>query len=176
MSSLIIPILTHNALFTKANNSYGIKGPTIFGLLSYFSSGIYHFGFDELHSISNLAKLLFDMVSSHYSTHFKYHGNESVYPFQLSNASSECIKLGMKKSRKYIPTGAFQSTFKAVSNVKGFYRSSDWIAWLIHVVPTLVARQFEDSNIRDAIIGFARACALSLQWDVSKNNINEIKT
>ncbi|CEP17709.1 hypothetical protein [Parasitella parasitica] len=65
-----------------ANNSYGIKeGPTIFGLLPYFSSGIYHFGFDELHGISNLAKLLFDMVSSLYSTHFKYHANESDYPF-----------------------------------------------------------------------------------------------
>ncbi|CEP16627.1 hypothetical protein [Parasitella parasitica] len=161
-----------------ANNSYGIKGPTIFGLLPNFSSGIYHFGFDELHGISNLAKLLFDMVSSRYSTHFKYHGNESDYPFQLSNASSECIKVGMKKSRKYIPTAAFQSTFKAVdqSNVKGFYRSSDWIAWLIHVVPTLVASQFEDSNIRDAIIASARACALSLQWEVSENDINEIKT
>ncbi|KAI8640490.1 hypothetical protein BD408DRAFT_434132 [Parasitella parasitica] len=161
-----------------ANNNYGIKGPTIFGLLPYFMSGIYHFGFDELHGISNLAKLFFDMISPRYNANFKYHGNESNYPFQLSNASFECVKMGMRNSRKFIPTGAFQSSFKATdqSNVKGFYRSLDWIAWLIHVVPTLVVGQYDDLSIRNAILGLSRACALSLQWEVSKDDIKKIKS
>lgn len=170
-------ILTSLVFFMQVNNTYGIKGATIFGLLPTWN-GIFSMGFDELHAMSNVSKLFFDMISSRYNANFKYHGNESSYPFQLSKTDFECVKISMNNSRKYIPTGAFQSSFKAVdpSNVKGFYRSSDWIAWFIYVVPTLVVGLFDDLSIRNAILGLTRACALSLQWEVSRQNIDEIKS
>lgn len=159
------------------NNSYGIKSPSPFGVLSTFSEAC-TFGFDELHGISNISKLFFDLLSSRYNSSFKYHGNESNYPFQLSNLQIDCLNQGMDKSRVLIPAGVFQGSFKSVNpaNVKGMYRSVDWIDWFIYVVPTLLASLFDDRKIRDAILALTRACALSLQWVVTKDEVEEIKT
>ncbi|KAI9243120.1 hypothetical protein EDC94DRAFT_671936 [Helicostylum pulchrum] len=151
---------------------YGIKKATIFGSLSTFSGSCF-FGYDELHGISNVSKLFFDLLSKRYNDGFKHHGNESAYPFQLSNKQFECMNVGMAKSRLFIPAGAFQSSFHPV---KGLYRSVDWSIWLVKVVPVLVVSLFEDQSIKTAILALTRACALSLQWEISKTEIEEIKS
>lgn len=136
------------------------------------------FGFDELHGISNVAKLLFDLISPRYNTSFKFYGNESIYPFQLSNAKFDCLNTGMQKSRMYIPAGEFQGSFHPVNplNVKSLYRSIDWTTWLVFVVPTLAVGLFDDADLRVAILALTRACSISLQWAVSKNDILEIES
>ncbi|GAA5806561.1 hypothetical protein HPULCUR_012098 [Helicostylum pulchrum] len=156
---------------------YGIKKATIFGSLSTFSGSCF-FGYDELHGISNVSKLFFDLLSKRYNDGFKHHGNESAYPFQLSNKQFECMNVGMAKSRLFIPAGAFQGSFHPVNplNVKGLYRSVDWSIWLVKVVPVLVVSLFEDQSIKTAILALTRACALSLQWEISKTEIEEIKS
>ncbi|KAI9243382.1 hypothetical protein EDC94DRAFT_669616, partial [Helicostylum pulchrum] len=135
---------------------------TIFGSLSTFSGSCF-FGYDELHGISNVSKLFFDLLSKRYNDGFKHHGNESAYPFQLSNKQFECMNVGMAKSRLFIPAGAFQGSFHPVNplNVKGLYRSVDWSIWLVKVVPVLVVSLFEDQSIKTAILALTRACALS---------------
>ncbi|KAI9243694.1 hypothetical protein EDC94DRAFT_492976, partial [Helicostylum pulchrum] len=150
---------------------------TIFGSLSTFSGSCF-FGYDELHGISNVSKLFFDLLSKRYNDGFKHHGNESAYPFQLSNKQFECMNVGMAKSRLFIPAGAFQGSFHPVNplNVKGLYRSVDWSIWLVKVVPVLVVSLFEDQSIKTAILALTRACALSLQWEISKTEIEEIKS
>lgn len=117
------------------------------------------------------------MISTRYNHSFKYHGNESDYPFQLSNIHFECLNAGMEASRILIPTGGFQGSFKPVNplNVKGLYRSVDWIDWFLYVVPTLVVALFDDLTIRNAILALVRGCSLALQWEVSKENLEEIK-
>ncbi|GAA5797931.1 hypothetical protein HPULCUR_003329 [Helicostylum pulchrum] len=156
---------------------YGIKKATIFGSLSTFSGSCF-FGYDELHGILNVSKLFFDLLSKRYNDGFKHHGNESAYPFQLSNKRFECMNVGMAKSRLFIPAGAFQGSFHPVNplNVKGLYRSVDWSIWLVKVVPVLVVSLFEDQSIKTAILALTRACALSLQWEISKTEIEEIKS
>ncbi|GAA5796397.1 hypothetical protein HPULCUR_001769 [Helicostylum pulchrum] len=156
---------------------YGIKKATVFGSLSTFSGSCF-FGYDELHGISNVSKLFFDLLSKRYNDGFKHHGNESAYPFQLSNKQFECMNVGMAKSRLFIPAGAFQGSFHPVNplNVKGLYRSVDWSIWLVKVVPVLVVSLFEDQSIKTAILALTRACALSLQWEISKTEIEEIKS
>lgn len=163
--------------FKKHENAYGIKKPTIFGNLSTFS-GSCTFGFDELHGISNVSKLFFDLLSPRYNTGFKYFGNEPAYPFQLSNSQFDCLKVAMQTSRLLIPAGVFQGSFHPVNpmNVKGLYRSVDWIHWFIYIVPTLVVSLFDNAEIRTAILALTRACALSLQWEVSKANLEEIES
>jgi hypothetical protein len=122
--------------------------------------------------------LFFDLLSNRYNSGFKYFGNENLYPFQLSNSQFDCLKVGMEKSRLLIPAGVFQGSCHPVNplNVKGLYRSVDWIFWFIFIVPTLVVSLFDDASIRTAILALTRACALSLQWEVSKADIEEIKS
>ena len=131
-----------------------------------------------MHGISNVSKLFFDLLSKRYNDGFKYHGNESAYPFQLSNKQFECLNLGMKSSRLFIPTGAFQGSFHPVNplNVKGLYRSTDWILFFTKAVPVLVVSLFEDQSVKTAILALTRACALSLQWEISEAEIEEIKS
>ncbi|CAM0136760.1 unnamed protein product, partial [Umbelopsis sp. WA50703] len=84
----------------------------------------------------------------------------------------------MQKSRMYIPAGVFQGSFHPVNplNVKSLYRSIDWITWLVFVVPTLVVGLFDDADIRVAVLALTRACSISLQWVVSKDDILEIES
>jgi hypothetical protein len=163
--------------FLKLGNTYGIKKPTLFGQLSTFS-GSCSFGFDELHGISNISKLFFDLLSSRYNTGFKYFGNELAYPFQLSNQQFDCINVAMQKSRLLIPAGVFQGSFQVVNplNVKSLYRSLDWCQWFIYIVPLLVVPLFDDQSVRTAILALTRACALSIQWEISKAEVEEIKS
>lgn len=118
------------------------------------------------------------MISPRYNSNFKYYGNESEYPFQLSNIHFECLKIGMQSSRMLIPTGGFQESFKPVNplNVKGLYRSVDWIDWFLYVVPTLVVSLFDDLTIRNAILALTRSCSLALQWEVTNEDLEEIKS
>ena len=118
------------------------------------------------------------MISGRYNQQYKVFGNEAQYPFELSSAQAECLKVGMEKSRVLIPAGAFQGSFKPVNpaNVKSLYRSVDWIDWFIYVVPTLVASLFVDETIQKAILALTRACGLSLQWVVTKKEVQDIKS
>ena len=88
------------------------------------------------------------------------------------------MNVGMAKSRLFIPAGVFQGSFHPVNplNVKGLYRSVDWTIWLVKVVPVLVVSLFEDQSVKTAILALTRACALSLQWEISKTEIEEIKS
>ncbi|KAI9243536.1 hypothetical protein EDC94DRAFT_700008 [Helicostylum pulchrum] len=145
-------LLLEDSSSTYNEQPYGIKKATIFGVLSTFSGSCF-FGYDEMHGISNVSKLFFDLLSKRYNDGFKHHGNESAYPFQLSNKQFECLNLGMKSSRLFIPTGAFQGSFHPVNplNVKGLYRSTDWILFFTKAVPVLV-------------------------WEISEAEIEEIKS
>ncbi|GAA5802204.1 hypothetical protein HPULCUR_012118 [Helicostylum pulchrum] len=55
-------------------------------------------------------------------------------------------------------------------------RSTDWILFFTKAVPVLVVSLFEDQSVRTAILALTRACALSLQWEISEAEIEEIKS
>ncbi|CEP18974.1 hypothetical protein [Parasitella parasitica] len=71
-----------SALFKE--NAYGINKPTVLAKLSTFL-GVESIGLEELHAISNISALFYEMISPRYNANFKYIGNEAAYPFQLSN-------------------------------------------------------------------------------------------
>ncbi|CEP14481.1 hypothetical protein [Parasitella parasitica] len=157
------------------DNAYGHKKAGVFSSLS--THNLFQYGFDELHGFSNVSKLVFDLIAPRYNTSYKYIGNESGYPFQLAPVDFEAVKLSMIESRKYIPAGVFQFSFKPMDmqNVKSLYGSVDWIQWFIYVLHTAVVGLFNDENVRTALLGLSRAVALALQWKISKHNIAEIE-
>ncbi|CEP19952.1 hypothetical protein [Parasitella parasitica] len=163
-----------SALFK--DNAYGINKPTVLAKLSTFV-GVESIGLEELHAISNIFKLFYEMISHRYKANFKYIGNEAAYPFQLSHLQFQCLGVAMASGRQYIPTGAFQGSFYPVdpSNVKSIYRSTDWIEWPIYVVPTFLVGLLDNAEIRKGVLGLSRGCALAMQWTVSKENIEEMK-
>ncbi|CEP06796.1 hypothetical protein, partial, partial [Parasitella parasitica] len=113
------PLRTKESLLLKdktdlfRDKAYGINKPTILAKLSTFV-GVESIGLEELHAISNISKLFYEMISPRYNANFKYIGNEAAYPFQLSNLQFQCLGVAMTNSRQYIPTGAFQGSFNPV--------------------------------------------------------------
>lgn len=156
-------------------NNYNIKSPTSFGQLSTFLS-IDFFMCDELHMFSNVSKLCFDLMSSRYNGRYKFAGKELKYPFSLSNDQFQAVKRSMDDSRCTIPTD-FNGSFKGMSsdNVRSLYRSVDWIAWLIYVVPTIIAPLFSDKSTRLAFISLCRGIKISLQWSITSVEVREIE-
>ena len=159
----------------QINPTYGIKSPTPFGQLVTFA-GTSSFGFDELHGISNVSKMFFDMVSPRYSDPYKYYGRESEYIFELGRNDFVSMQSSINASRQYIPTGTFQGSWQGVNpaNVKSLYRSVDWIEWFLYVVPTLLVPCFRDTELRKAVLGLVRGCALSMNWEITTTDLNDI--
>ncbi|KAG2200633.1 hypothetical protein INT47_007377 [Mucor saturninus] len=157
-------------LLPDADNNYGIKKASPFGELNTFL-GIDFFFCDELHMFSNVSNICFDLLFPGYNTRFKFVGNESNYLFLLSPANLEKIKISMNDSRCYMSTD-FSSSFKGMhsDNVRSMYRSVDWIAWLLYVVPTIVAPLLPSSCATKPFIALSRGIKLSLQWVITGSN------
>ena len=125
---------------------------------------------------SNIAKDIFSMISPKYNQHFKYCGNEDAYPFELSNNAFNAIKQSMDASRQLIPASSFKGSWLAMepNNVKGLYRSAEWLDWLLYCLPTLILSQFDDANVSNGFLHLVRGIALSLQFSINEKDISEI--
>lgn len=125
---------------------------------------------------SNVSKLCFDMISPRNNSRFKFVGNEDMYPFGLDSSDFNRIKISMDDSRSSIPAD-FSGSFNGMNldNVRSIYRSVDWIAWLVYIVPTLVAPMFRTRAAVHAFIALSRGIQLSLQWSISESNVKDIE-
>ncbi|CAO3623086.1 unnamed protein product [Mucor hiemalis] len=158
------------------NSFYGIKEPSIFKGLHFFT-GVEAHGLDELHWVCNLSKTIIDMISPRYNKMYKYVGNEDAYPFFLSNQSIEKMRDAIDRSRNFIPATAFKGSFYGYdpNRSKSIYRSSDYIDFLQYNL-ILYVPLFEDSNVGDAIACLIRGVCLALQFSISTEDLNEIKS
>ncbi|KAI9329307.1 hypothetical protein BD770DRAFT_449692 [Pilaira anomala] len=141
-------LLLNKSSFSN-DECHGIKGKTVFFNLVHFLD---YFGFDELHCYSNLAKQLFEMFSPSTAQH------------------------AINSSSKYIPAGTFSGSFAGQNfdNQKGNYRSVDWISWLVHIVPLLIA-PFCPPDCKDAISALCHGLQVSLQWCITPEDLYDIK-
>ena len=157
-------------------NSYGIKSPSVFAKLPSFDSAAFH-GLDELHLFSNIAKEIFSFISPKYCETYKYNGCESQYPFSLTKQQFHEIKLCMDESRKFIPASSFKGSWLAIelNSTKSLYRSADWLDFIVYCLPTLIASQYENNQVTTALLNLSRGIALSLQFNISEKNIQEIE-
>lgn len=116
------------------------------------------------------------MLSPKYNQHFKYCGNENQYPFELSNSAFVAIKKSMDASRPLIPASCFKGSWLAMepNNVKGLYRSAEWLDWLLYCLPTLILSQFENPQVSDGFLNLVRGIALSMQFSITSADIKEI--
>ncbi|KAG2209274.1 hypothetical protein INT47_005566 [Mucor saturninus] len=125
---------------------------------------------------SHVSKLCFDMLSPKLNTRFKFDVNEDTYRFALETADFTRIKTAMDDSLRAIPAD-FSGSFAGVNldNVRSIYRSVDWIAWLVHVIPTIVAPLFHTREATTGFIALSRNIQLSFQWSISESEVKEIE-
>lgn len=158
------------------NNNFGIKSPSIFAKLISFDSVAFH-GLDELHLLSNIAKEVFSIISPKYCDTYKYTGYESQYPFSLTKQQFLEIKACMDESRRLIPASSFKGSWLSIelNSTRSLYRSVDWLDFLTYCVPTLIASQYENTEIKNALLNLSRGIALSLQFRITEENLMEIE-
>ena len=151
---------------TKAN---AFKNSPSFG-------GVEFFGLDEMHMVSNVAKLVYQLLApTSRKSHRPDHCTDKKYPFFVDNASLNLIQQGMNKSRANIPL-AFSGCFKGINqNSTMFYRSVDWLGFLLYIVPTLVIPILVDKSAQSALLALVRACAVTLQWSVTETETCRIE-
>ncbi|KAL0582457.1 hypothetical protein ABG067_007666 [Albugo candida] len=73
------------------NAYYGIKLPSVFSPLVAFKSVSFH-SLDEMHLVTNVAKTIFELISTRYNKSYKYAGNEKEYPFEISTNGFAAIE------------------------------------------------------------------------------------
>lgn len=126
---------------------------------------------------SNIAKSIFEMIAPKYSKQYKYLGNESEYPFELSNHAFDALAKSVAYSRQLIPASAFKGSWIKldVNSSKSLFRSSEWHDWLLYSFPTLVCAQYDNPIIRKGFLCLVRGISLSLQFQITQENLKEIE-
>jgi hypothetical protein len=83
----------------------------------------------------------------------------------------------MDESRKDIPTH-FNSSWKGINfaNSKSIYRSIEWIEMLLYCAPSIISPRFKDQETTIHVNKLIRASLLAIQWEISEENLKEIKT
>lgn len=160
-----------------------IYKPSIFSPLLSFSGATF-FALDEMHTLSHgIGKHLYQLLTvdlyPNKNTHFFYtQQDKSIsknnYPFFIKRSDLKEIGLSITKSRKNIPT-TFEGSFdNMIGNTEGV-RAVDWQDFLLYIIPTLIVPLIESRSCRKAILALVRGCALSLQWNLTTDMLNEIR-
>ena len=130
-----------------------------------------------MHLFSNISKEVFSMICPKYCDTFKYCSNESLYPFSLTKQDFIDIKICMEESRRFIPASSFKGSWLSVelNSTKSLYRSADWLDFIVYCVPTLIASRYNNSEVKNGLLNLSRGIALSLQFNITEENIKEIE-
>lgn len=156
---------------------WGVQKRNMFGDLPTFLGPSFH-GLDEMHLFTNVAKLIFDMLSPLQNSNFKFKGNEAEYPFLFNHSKyGPLIKLSTDISRKTIPPD-FHGSFNGVDlskKTRGQYRSVDWLDWLRYILPTLVTPRLYDKEAAEALNSLAYAITIAMQWNITESQVKMIE-
>lgn len=103
-------------------------------------------------------------------------GTESSagYPFYISKANLKTIGDSITQSRQTIPV-SFQGSFYNVMEKTEGTRAVDWLDFLLYVFPTLVVPYLPNNAAKDATLSLIKGCGLSLQWDITTQQIDQIR-
>jgi hypothetical protein len=166
------------------------------GFLGFFS-------IDELHMLSNFAKLFFALLYSNHNDRYKNDGKKrntesdidddsdnedqtsaaentkecrDKYPFEISSADLQMIKESIDASTSDIPT-MFSSSWKGLNyqNARAAFRSIDWVEHFIFSVPSLISPKFKNVETTKAVNAVARACLIALQWRITTDELDEME-
>ena len=151
------------------------------GLPSF--TGASFFGLDELHLIARgIGRHFWELINvantkNTISFYTKPNGTQSadVYPFFISKPNLKRIGECITQARKTIPV-SFQGSFYNVLEKTEGTRAVDWLDFLLYIVPTLVVPYLPTVGSKKATLSLIKGCALSLQWNISTLQIEEIKT
>ena len=87
-------------------------------------------------------------------------------PNHLKTAIGDLIS----KSKRTIPPtfdGCWDPNF-------GYYRSVDYLDFLLFVTPTIIVDKLVDTRARNALMALINGCSLALQWSITKAEIDEM--
>ena len=79
----------------------GIRVSSIFGGLSFFTYPFF-VTLDEFYLASNVAKLLYEMLSPSFNDKYAYTGNKVDYPFKISSHAGMLIEKSLEISKGHV--------------------------------------------------------------------------
>jgi hypothetical protein len=102
--------------------------------------------------------------------------NRDKFTFELSAADLQLIKESIDASTAEITT-SFNSSWRGLnySNSKANFRSVDWTEAFLFSVPSMISPKFKDKDTTTAVNALARACLIATQWEISEDELNEMK-
>lgn len=138
--------------------------PTFMGTFSFLG--------DELHMIGHgIGHLVCNLLDPLENSRFKVEGsNDYTFDFAERNFF-KTIQILIQESKPTNPTNFdFSFDFK-----KGCYRAVDWQFFLLHIVPTIVIPHLKHADAKRALMCLVNACAISLQYSISPQALEQMK-
>lgn len=168
--------------YTHGDPDRGISGLSIFSSMD-LHLGPLSYSLDEMHIISRgVGSLLLDMLNVDNTNSTKYYHKISrhldeyereLYPFFIDKHTMADIGNAIEATRQYIPVKFEGSFLNIIKQTRGT-RAVDLGDFLLYLVPTLIVPRLGTRDAQRAVLKLVRGCAISLKWDLSFDNLNEM--
>ena len=136
---------------------------------------VYFFLGDELHLLGHeMGHLVYNLLNP--KTLDKYYAaNPTGYSFDADMSIGQrnlMIKVGdcINASKSSCPA-AFNYSFDKRT---GYYRAVDWQDYLLYVVPTMVIPYLKHRSAKKALMSLVNAVAISLQREISSQDLDDM--
>ena len=130
-----------------------------------------------MHLGSNIAKLLYEMLSPQLNDKYKHIDNKSSYPFQLPVDAGDKIYKSLQLSKRHISqhfAGSWNPYNPCTNSKLSAYRSVCWLDIVRHTFHTLLAPYLQPSAAK-ALSAVIRGITIMLQRHLSKEDIREME-
>lgn len=96
------------------------------------------------------------------------------YTFDIPKEKLEQIGKLIELSRATVPT-TFSSKWENPIEQSGGNRGVDWIDFLLYMVPTVFLPALTHNNVKKPLLSLIKACAVALNWRVTKVDLLMMK-
>ncbi|OBZ80884.1 hypothetical protein A0J61_11067 [Choanephora cucurbitarum] len=130
-----------------------------------------------MHLGSNIAKLLYEMLSPRLNDKYKHTNNKSSYPFQLPVDAGDKIYKPLQLSKRHISqhfAGSWNPYNPCTNSKLSAYRSVCWLDIVRHTFHTLLAPYLQSSAAK-TLSAVIRDITIMLQRHLSKEDICEME-
>lgn len=139
----------------------------------------FFFSQDELHLICHgVGKTVFDFLTvdlnKTYNKCIKLVIDKADYPFFIDRATLNEIGQMVADSKPYVSV-KFSSKWVNPIKYTGGNRAVDNLNFLLYVVPACFIPYLTNAAARSALSKLIKGCALSLQWEISKDDVQLIR-
>lgn len=101
-------------------------------------------------------------------------GNEESFPFWIPTSELKNIGKLVEESRATVPV-TFASKWVDPIKYSGGNRAVDYVNLLLYILPTSFVPAFKNDRAKKPVLNLVKACAFSLKWELTSQNLRDMQ-